>query len=383
MGMNLGPCIDKIRGDPLLDRDSTVPLYLQIRDILRSEILEKPYQDGDIFHGEIDLAARFEVARGTVRQALATLEQDGYIRRERGQGTFVCRGRIAVDHSRVSTMSFIVPHFRDSFVPTMLLGIEAAARERGAHVLFRHCESNPALQSQALQEARARGVDGILVFPVDALYRDPALHQLLAEGFPVIAVDRYVQGLDMDYVVTDGYGGMLKAVQHLLGLGHSRIGFVTWDVNRAGQVGRFLGYQQALREWSIEPSPNLVCQLEEYPTEDVSPLVEFLSGPNRPTAVVALNDYLAVRVMKACRESGLRVPQDLAVIGFDDTDIAAQVEVPLTTVSQPIHEIGAQAARLLLNRIAGLSQGPQRLTLPTHLVIRESCGKNLASVQAR
>ncbi len=364
----------------MLDHNGAVPLYLQVRDILRAEILEKPYQEESEFYGEMELVERFQVARGTIRQALAALEQDGLIRRERGRGTFVCKREVAVDHTNGAPIAFIVPHCRDGYVPAMLLGVEAAARERGAHVLFRHVESSRDLQSEALRAARRYGVAGILLFPVDALYQDPALLQLLAEGFPVVAVDRYIRGLNLNYVTSDGYGGMLMAVQHLLRLGHSRVGFVTWDVDHAGQAGRLLGYQQVLREWGIEPSPDLVCQLEEYPSENLTSLMEFLSGPHRPTAVVTLNDYLAVKVARACRELSLRIPQQLALVGFDDTDVAAQMEIPLTTVSQSIHEIGAQATRILLRRIADPNQEPQRLILPTHLVIRQSCGAALDRV---
>lgn len=367
----------------MLDRESAVPLYLQIRNALRSEILEGPYQDGDPFYGEAELVQRFGVARGTVRQALEDLEREGHIRRERGRGTFIAKTGLAADKPAANylTISFIVPHCRDSFVPTVLLGVEAAARERGAHILFRHVESNPALQSRALQEARAYGVAGVLLFPVDASSPDPALMQLLEEKFPVVLVDRYIKGLTVDYVITDGYGGMLRAVQHLLGLGHRRIGLVTWDADRAGQVGRLLGYRQALRDGGVDLSPELICQLREYPAEDYSPLVAFLSRPDRPTAIVALNDYLAVRVVRTCRELGLRIPEDLALIGFDDIDLAAQLEVPLTTVAQPIYQMGFQSARLLLDKIASPDQGIQRIILPTRLVIRESCGA-LASIKA-
>ena len=170
----------------MLDRDSAVPLYLQVRDALRSEILEEEYQDGDRFHGEADLVQRFGVARGTVRQALDLLEREGFLRRERGRGTFVSRTGIAAGEPAANplTISFIVPHCRDSFVPTVLLGVEAAARERGAQILFRHVESNPSMQSQALREARAYGVAGVLLFPVEASVQDPALVQLLVTGSP-------------------------------------------------------------------------------------------------------------------------------------------------------------------------------------------------------
>lgn len=367
----------------MLDPNSGIPLYLQIRDLLRTEILEKPYREGEPFHSEQELVERFGVARGTVRQALVALEQEGYIQREKGRGTYVSTRTIPAERANATTIAFIVPHCRDSFVPAMLLGVEAAARERGAQVLFRHIESNLALQSRALEESRAYGADGILLFPVDSTYRDPALLRLLDEGFPVVLVDRYIPGLDVDYVVSDGYGGMLMATHHLLGLGHRRIGFVTWDIPSAGEFGRLLGYQQGLREWGIEPSADLICQLEDYPVEDLSPLTAYLSAPDRPTAVVALNDYLAIKVMKVCRSLNLRIPQELALVGFDNIDIAAELQVPLTTVAQSIHEIGAQGVRFLLNKIAGVSQSPQRLILPTRLVIRESSGTAIPATQRR
>jgi GntR family transcriptional regulator, arabinose operon transcriptional repressor len=363
----------------MLTPDNVTPLYLKIRDILRSEILEKPYRKGEPFFSESDLIERFSVARGTVRQALMTLEQEGYIHREKGRGTFVSFQGITPYQSSTTTISFIVPHFRDSYVPTILLGVEAAARERGVNVLFRHAESNVNLQTQLLREARDYGAAGILLFPVDSSYHDPALLELLANQFPVVLVDHYISGLDLDYVISDGYGGMLRAVQHLLAMGHRKIGFVTWDLNRAGEGGRFLGYQQALREWGLEPTPDLVCNLPDYPVDDLSGLTGFLSRPHHPTAVVALNDFLAMKVMKACRDVGMRIPEQIALTGFDDTDIAAQMEIPLTSVSQPIHEIGAQAVRLLLNKIDGLSHETQRTVLPTHLVVRESSKPALPS----
>lgn len=364
----------------MLNHDPITPLYLKIRDSLRSEILEKPYQAGDPFYSEGELATKYGVARGTIRQALATLEQEGYIRREKGRGTFVSFKGFSPGQANSTTICFIVPHFRDSYVPTILLGVEAAARECGVNVLFRHTESNPDLQTRLIKEAHDYGAAGILLFPVDSTYRDPILLQLLTDGFPIVLLDHYIAGIDTDYVVSDGYGGMLRAVQHLLGMGHRRIGFVTWDLNRAGETGRFLGYQQALREWGIEPTPELVCKVPEYPVDYLADLTEFLARADRPTAIVTLNDYLAVKVVRACREANLKIPGDIALVGFDDTDIAVQMEIPLTSVSQPIHEIGAQAVRILVNKMKGSTQETQRIILPTHLIIRESSGSAIPPV---
>ena len=363
----------------MVDRNSSVPLHLQIRNILRSEILEERYRDANL-PGELQLVERFGVSRGTVRQALRSLEQLGFIRRARGKGTLIISNEQAELPSSTNPIivSLIVPHCRDSFVPTLLLGVEMAMRERSARLFFNHTEKSIDLQNNALNAARDYGVSGIILLPVDVSYQDPVLKQLNLEKFPIVLVDRYIYGLDIDYVTTDGYGGMLRAVQHLLALGHRRIGFVCFSLEHTGQMCRFLGYQQALLEWDIPSDPSLVCELAELPDENLEALHQYLTSPNRPTAIVALNDYLAVKIINLCRQSGIRIPDELALVGFDDIDIAAQLETPLTTVTQPIYEMGYQAAQLLLNKISGRSSGIQRIILPTHLTIRKSCGARMA-----
>jgi DNA-binding LacI/PurR family transcriptional regulator len=180
--------------------------------------------------------------------------------------------------------------------------------------------------------------------------------------------------MSLDYVTTDGFGGMLSAVQHLLNLGHRRIGFVAFDLEHSGQRCRYLGYEQALHEWGLASDPALVCELAETPVEDFKPLVSFLSSPKRPTALVTNNDYLAIKTFNLCSQMGIRIPEDLALVGFDDIDISAQLAVPLTTVTQPIFDMGYQAAKLLLDKINHRVSGTRHLILPAQLTIRDSCG---------
>jgi GntR family transcriptional regulator, arabinose operon transcriptional repressor len=366
-----------------VDREISVPLYLQIRDALRSEILEGRYLNKSL-PGELDLVERFGVSRGTVRQALRSLEQLGMLKRERGRGTFALTTS-RPPHSQVSspiTAAIIVPHLRGSVVPTLLLGVESVTRKRGARLVFNQSEQSQEIQSKVLEEVRNSEVSGIILFPVDAGYRDPVLQQMISDGYPVVLVDRYIRGLNLDYVTSDGYGGMLQAVQHLLGIGHRRIGFITWNLHQSGQFSRFLGYRQALLDWGIEPDANLVCEMQELPVESLEPLEQFLQGSHRPTAVVTLNDYLATQVFRVARRLGLSIPKDLALIGFDDIDVDAQMDVPLTSVSQPIFEMGSRVAELLLEKISAPQRDTQRVILTTHLVIRESCGRSLKNTKA-
>jgi DNA-binding LacI/PurR family transcriptional regulator len=362
-----------------IDRNSSVPLHKQIQDILQLEIQTGCFENGCL-PGEFDLAKRFRVSRGTVRQAMRSLEQLHLLRREPGRGTFTIPP-VGLDSTSAhqTTISLVVPHFQGSYLSKLLLGVDAAVQEIGAHLNFSHAGQSPAQQSQALLDARAYGVSGIILLPVDANYQDETLLSLTEERFPIVLVDRYVTGLAIDYVTSDGYGGMLRAVQHLLALGHQYIGFVGYDLKRTGQYSRYLGYQQAMQEWGIQYNPDHVIELKGDIDEGSASLEAFLANPDRPTALVAWNDYLAVKIMNLCRKQGIHIPKDLALIGFDDVDFVDQLDIPLTTVTQPVYEIGYQAGKLLFEKIAGRSRGNQRLILPTQLAIRESCGAGLAN----
>ena len=361
----------------IIDRESSVPLHKQIQEILQLEIQSGYYEKGSL-PGEIELAKRFRVSRGTVRQSLRSLEQLHLLRREPGRGTFtIPSGELEVKPAHQLTISLCVPHFRGSYLSKLLLGVDAAVQETGSHLIFSNTGTSPKSQSEALRDARAYGASGIILLPIDANYKDEVLSNLITEHFPVVLVDRYIVGMAIDYVTSDGYGGMLQAVHHLLSLGHKCIGFIGYDLKHTGQISRFLGYQQALQEWGIQPDPDHILDIRGDIEESSTIIESLLDCPNRPTALVAWNDYLAVKIMNICRRHGIQIPDDLALVGFDDVDFVDQLEIPLTTVNQPVYEIGYQAGKLLFEKIVGRSSLSQRIILPTQLMIRESCGAKL------
>ncbi|HIC89014.1 MAG TPA: GntR family transcriptional regulator [Anaerolineae bacterium] len=362
-----------------LDRSSDVPLYLQLRDIFIRNILEGTWAPGTMIPPEVELGHQYGVSRGTLRQALAELEREGFVHRQQGRGTFVARAESRWQAKGLPgrTIAFIVSYVRDSFVVRLLLGVESAARERGFAVLFNHVENNVEKQAIALRSAQQQRLAGIILFPVDSVHIAPVVLELAHSLVPFVLVDRYFKGVPTDYVMSDNFGGGLRATQHLIELGHRRIGFLLWKDPAVTMEHRQNGYERALAEAGIPVDPRLICEVAGYPSIDLEGIRRFLLEEPRPTAVFAANDQLAVAVVKVCRQEGLRIPYDLALVGFDDLDMVSHLEVPLTTVAQPIFEIGRTAAEIVIDRLQGRIRERQQRVLPTTLVVRRSCGAYL------
>jgi len=190
-------------------------------------------------------------------------------------------------------------------------------------------------------------------------------------------------------VTADNYEGALTAMDHLLQLGHERIACVQGRMEYKCCQDRYLGYLDALRKAGIQPDPELTKPGDFVPEQVRARSRELFSLPEaqRPTAVFAHSDVTAYGVMTAAAEAGLRVPEDVSVIGFDDIESAAQIRPPLTTIQQPFVEMGKRAAGLLLDAIGNnddqsdseqdsqhVSPDPVRLIMPTSLIVRSSCG---------
>ena len=358
------------------------PLYLRIHQRLQERILSGEWGFGAMLPSENDLCGEFGVARGTVRQVLAELEKEGLIRRERGRGTFITHLPRTETVSGLSgrVLSFIVPYVRDSYVPTILLGLENTARANGYVVLFNHVENDPGKQEDALRLAEWQGVAGIVLYPVNSTDAGPVLQDMVQRQAPLVLVDRYLRALSTSYVTSDNFGGGLRATQYLLGLGHRRIAFLSWDDSAITMEHRREGYRQALNEAGLGLDPALEWSVRGYPDIDSAALAGYLQRPGLPTAIFAANDQLALAVVRTARALTIGIPRDLSLIGFDDLEISAQLDLPLTTIAQPAFELGKKAGELVIQKIksqakhaAGASSVEQHI-LPTRLVIRQTCG---------
>jgi GntR family transcriptional regulator of arabinose operon len=358
----------------LLQRDSNVlPLHAQVAAILKERMVNGTWRNGESIPTEKELCAEFNVARGTVRQALQKLENEGYLRREQGRGTFVRLGEpsAAQDRTQAKRLAFVVPYVRDSSVSTILIGFQQVAEEADYVVIFNHVNNDIRQQEQVISKLMREGIAGIALYAVDSDHISP-IDQVVQSGVPVVLIDRYLKGLSTDYVTSDHFGGAIRGVHYLIDQGHSRVGFVTWLSPATSMEHRHLGYIQALRERGLTSDASLVCHVQGYPTVDLTPLKAYLSAPTRPTAVLAANDQIAIALYRAAASVGLSVPQDLAIVGFDNLDISEHLDPPLTTVAQPFLKIGQTAAEVLIHRIEGDTQYLRQITIAPEIIVRAS-----------
>jgi len=360
------------------------PLYLQIYTALKQRIESGEWNYGAMLPSENELSEQYGISRGTVRQVLAKLEEDGLIRREQGKGTFIARTGASAPSKGVNgrSISFVVPYVRDSYVSSILLGLESVARDNGYAVIFHHVENDIEKQEPVLRQAVQQGAAGIVLYPVNSYAASPILNELVHKRYPLVLVDRYIRGLVSDFVTSDNFGGGLCATQHLLSLGHRRIAFLSWVELATSMEHRRLGYRQALIEMGIEPDPGLEWEVVGYPEIDQAALEMQLGMPDRPTAIFAANDQLALAVQRAARTLSFSIPNNLAVVGFDNLNISAHLDIPLTTIAQQAFEIGSAAGELILCQIKKERNCAQRRILPVQLMVRRSCGAEAPAVES-
>ena len=261
--------------------------------------------------------------------------------------------------------------FTDPFFPLLLFGVTETCNAHKYHLML-SLFNGPADQEELYRRIVGGGnLDGVLV--ASAHVDDPLFPKLLQDGVPFVLVGRHPDER-VNYVDVDNVGGARMAVEHLIRLGHTRIATITGPASMAHGEDRLVGYRQALEAHHLPVDEKLIVE-GDY-TEPSGSMGAQRLLPASPTAIFAASDMMAIGALKALREAGLRLPDDIALVGFDDLQIAAAVEPALTTVRQPIERLGSMAVDLLLDLIANSPNGqsPVRMILPTQLVVRASCG---------
>lgn len=236
----------------------------------------------------------------------------------------------------------------------------------------------------AFESLANHSVDGIIVATRANEGGDEYLRGIVESNIPVVVIGRDFQHEEVDFVSPDNLRGGFEATQHLIDLGHKRIGFIGASLKGGSSLKRLQGYLQALEKHNIEIDERLVTGRNEdisevpgYSTEEIGfeGMKRLLSLPNPPTAVFARNDFTAIGAMSAINDAGLKIPEDIAIVGFDDISLAVRTSPSLTTVRQPMRLEGQLAAEMLLERIEGKEKIARReKILNCELIVRESTG---------
>jgi LacI family transcriptional regulator len=277
---------------------------------------------------------------------------------------------------RTRSLALIVPDVTNVFWTTVARGVEDAAQSSDYSVFLYNTDEDPAKQLRCLDVIASQRVDGVIIAPYDSDVRN--LARLRSRDIPTVVIDRRVEGLEVDSVCSDSISGARALIQHLIGLGHKRIAVISGPMSTSTAEDRVTGYCLALTEAGLPLDPRLIKRGEFRTVSGEHLTRQLLDEELRPTAIFATNNAIAMGVIDALDKRGLSIPQDMALVCFDDLPDASRFLPFLTVVVQPAYDMGVNAAQLLLSRLeAKVKLPPRHVVLPTRLIIRYSCGSRL------
>jgi DNA-binding LacI/PurR family transcriptional regulator len=282
----------------------------------------------------------------------------------------------------IPTIGLIVPSVANPFWGAFARYVEHAALARHCQVMLCNGERDPQREQQYAESMLGRGIRGVILGSAPLSMKH--MVGLVKRGLNVVTFDREIvgaDGLEFDSVRVDNSDGARQAVEHLLNLGHRRIGFVSGPISSSARTDRFDAYKSALAARGIAPDPDLIWTEHVSDADEEGTLLgktaalALLRRKDPPTAFFAVNDMIAFGIYAGVREAGLEIPRDISVVGFDNIRLCEVVSPPLTTVVQPLPELMNAAVQMLLARLERKTQGPAtHVTIPAKLMLRGSTG---------
>lgn len=299
-------------------------------------------------------------AESTAKIARA-IDELGYIRN---------RAAASLRTKQTGLLGFVVSDLRNPFTAEIASALSRRARALGYGLVLSESANSARVALEAIQSMQTHGIDGLVITPPESRALNQALVKAVAT-LPVVGIGLRTQPLVTDLVTSDTRAGAIAATRHLLDLGHMRIAYVG---SRNMASGRYRGYASAMQTAGTEPGPESTFFGDLDKATGLVALRQFLAQPVPPTAVFAANDAIALGILQACHEAGVRIPDDLSVVGFDDIELAQHTSPALTTVAQPTTEMGEAAIDLLVARLRDEipEKEPRQLVLTSELRIRES-----------
>jgi len=272
---------------------------------------------------------------------------------------------------RTFTIGLVVYNIASAFTPVLIRGIQEYLRQRDYFSVIISTDWDSDLESEAVHQLISRSIDGVIF--VES-WRDESNNTLDLANKPYVYVYRLFNGEYANSVILDDRHGARLAVEHLVKLGCRRVAFINGPHGWAASTERLSGYQEVLAQYGISFDPSLVEDGTWEVQSGYHAAKKFLAVPDRPKAIFAANDLMALGAIYAVQEAGLNVPKDLAVVGYDDREIASISKPTITTVCPPSFEMGQLAAQLILDRIENQNEIKDPVRVQGRLVIRESCG---------
>lgn len=367
--------------------EADLPKYRQVFDSLLGAIQSGVYKTGDRLPSEAELGNTFHASRITIAKAVNELQRLGLVSRRAGAGTYV----LAQKQATGCVFGLLIPDLgRTEIFEPICHGMMRSPLSSAHSLLWGHAMGEAEQQEkEAEQLCRhyiAQKVSGVFFAPLEFTPEKDVFNRKIASaldraGIPIVLLDRciatYPERSKYDLVGIDNRRTGFQATRHLLQLGSRRIAFVAKPLSAPTIDARVAGYREALHCYGIPERENLVCLGDP---EDKSFIHALLQDCN-PDAIVCANDLTAARVMHGLLEAGVRIPEEIRMVGIDDVKYASMLPVPLTTHHQNCADIGSIAMSTMLERIEHPNLPTRDILLQTSLVIRKSCGASLGPVQ--
>jgi DNA-binding LacI/PurR family transcriptional regulator len=365
-----------------LDSNAPVPLYQQVAADIRRQIVAGEMPVGSRIPPHRDLAVQYGVSIITINKALSGLVSEGLLYSHVGRGTFVMvRPAATSGIAAPTTIGFVLRDLSSPFFSLVAHGAQQRADALGVGIVFASSSNRLDREEEQIRRLRLLGVHGLIIVSMSRTYRLSEPMQSAQESdFPYVMVS-WTAGEDVPFVGADLARAGRLAAEHLLATGRTRFGYVLDSVGSLNGELRVSGYREAVEEAGFAIDPAFVFS---YPFE--GEWNDYRSGyavgeriaqlASRPDAIFTFNDLGALGLMDALLDAGVRVPDDVAIVGLDDIELASRARVPLTTVRQPVGDIGARALDTVLARLRGERPAVRQL-LPPELVVR---GSTLAAI---
>jgi LacI family transcriptional regulator len=334
-----------------------------------------------------DIARKLKVSTTTISNALNDKPGVGKVVREKivqmagemgYQPNYFAKSLVS---KQSLAIGLIVSSIADPFFSELALGVNEKVSELGYTMMLFNTNYNIENEKKSIEMLKSKGADGILLSTI--LQDDPNIDLLNDTQTPFVLINRLIlnpkKASKIDSVSVDNYGGSYKAARHLCRLGHTKIGVIAGDMEASTAILLAQGAEEAFAEFGISIHPDLFVECGFDRNKAYKAVKGIFAGENRPTALLIHGDNMALGVRESAYEIGLNIPEDLAIIGFDDISISSLAGIELTTVSQNQYDMGITGAQMLINKIKGQKQAgsSSKIVMEAELIIRNSCGFNL------
>jgi len=356
----------------IIDRNSPIPNYFQLQNWLREQIEQGVFKTGDKIPTEEELSQITGLARATRRQAIQNLVNMGLLLRKRRLGTFVIEKTPTTKNQMI--IGLLLPDIRRGYAPILARGVEDEASQNRQSIIL--CDTDDLFIRANFHADRMieNAVSGVIFVPtaVSNTQNKIIIDKLKQNDIPVVLVDRTIPYMEMDCVTTDNVKGAYDLTTYLIDKGHKRI-TITLSTMISTERDRLKGYKQALIDNDI-PVDNELIFTQNGPFSEgrylrIAETIYKAKSKLAISAVFAGHDRIALIFFAKAKELGISIPDDLSVVGYDDQNFSM---VSMTTMHQPIYEMGQESMKLIMSRISGDTSKPKKIILKSHLVKRSS-----------